>query len=172
MYLRVIVLVAALATRFVVPFAMIVTPALLVGAGAGWLLYRSSATDAGPTPPGNPIALAPALGFLLFVAVAAVAAAWAEGRFGQEGIAVLLLIIGSMDVDVAIVTAGGLPADSIGPLFAATALAGTILANMTVKLAVTMIYARSKGRSAALALGASMVALAASISVAFAIGGR
>jgi hypothetical protein len=51
----------------------------------------------------------------------------------------------------------------IGALFAATALAGTVLANMAVKLGITLAYARSEGRSAAIALGASMVALAISI---------
>ena len=89
-----------------------------------------------------------------------------EGRFGQEGIAILLLIIGSMDVDVAIVTAGGLPPRVITDLFAAIALAGTILANMTVKLGITLVYARSTGKWAAIALGTSMAALAASIAFA------
>ena len=60
----------------------------------------------------------------LFVAVAAVAAKWAEGSSAQSGIAVLLLIIGSMDVDVAIVTLGGLPAGAISPLLAAIAIGG------------------------------------------------
>ena len=64
----------------------------------------------------------PALGFLVFVAIAALAAKWAEGRFGQSGIAVLLLIVGSMDVDVAIITLGGLSAAAIAPLPAAMAM--------------------------------------------------
>jgi uncharacterized membrane protein (DUF4010 family) len=166
MYLRVIVLVAVLATRLVAPFALIVTPALVVATIAGAWLLRTAPKSAGPTPPGNPIALIPAFGFALFVAIAAVAGAWAQGRFGQQGIAVLLLIIGTMDVDVAIVTAGGLPDASIGELFAATALAGTILANMGVKLGITLAYGRSKSKSAALALGASMAALAVAICIA------
>lgn len=48
---------------------------------------------------------------------------------------------------------------------AALAIGGTILVNMSVKLGVTLAYARAKGRDAALALGASMVALAASLLV-------
>ena len=48
-------------------------------------------------------------------------------------------------------------------------LAGTILANMAVKLVVTVAYARTRGQSAAFALGASMVALAISIGVALTI---
>ena len=92
-------------------------------------------------------------------------ARWAEGRFGQEGIAVLLLVMGSMDVDAAIVTAGGLPPAAISAHLAALALGGTILANMFVKLGVTLAYARVKGTSAAIALGVSMVALAVSLVV-------
>jgi len=163
MYLRVILLVAILAPRLLPPFVVMVLPALLVAWLAGWWLYRTAPKCDGPSPPGNPIALVPALAFLLFVAGAAVVARWAEGRFGQEGIAALLLIMGSMDVDAAIVTAGGLPPQAIGAELAALALCGTILANMSVKLGVTLAYARSKGTRAALGLGASMVALAASL---------
>ena len=165
MYVRVIGLVALLATRVAVHFALIILPALLVGAAAGWWLYRKAPRHAGPAPPGNPIAIVPALGFVLFVALAAVAARWAEGRFGEHGIAGLLLITGSMDVDTAVITLGGLDPKTIGAPLAALALAGTVLINMAVKLGITLAYARSKGTSAALALGASMVALTVSIAV-------
>jgi uncharacterized membrane protein (DUF4010 family) len=166
MYLRVVVLVAILANRIFLDFVLVIAPPLLVGAVAGWWLYRSAPHHDGPAPPGNPIALVPALTFLLFLAGAAVAARWAQGQFGQEGIAVLLLIMGSLDVDAAIVTAGGLPPTAISSALAAVALGGTIFANMTVKLGITLAYARSKGTSAALALGASMAALAVSIGMA------
>ncbi|MEO5810204.1 MAG: DUF4010 domain-containing protein [Sphingomicrobium sp.] len=165
MYLRVIVLVGVLAPRLLWPFLLVIAPPLLVAWVAGWWLYRKAPRHQGPSPPGNPIALLPALGFLAFVAVAAVIARWAEGRFGEQGIALLLLIMGSMDVDVAIVTAGGLPDAAITATLAALALGGTALANMTVKLGITMAYARGKSVSAALALGASMVALAVSLVV-------
>ncbi len=168
MYLRVLVLVAVLATRVLVPFAMLVAPALLVAAAAGYWLYRAAPRSDAPTPPGNPIAMVPALGFLLFIALAAVAARWAEGRFGEQGIALLVLIMGSMDVDAAIVTVGGLRHQAISAELAAIALAGTILVNMAVKLGITLAYARAKGKSAAVALGASMVALAVTIGIAFA----
>lgn len=163
MYLRVIVLVAVIATRMLWPFVIALTPALIVAWLAGWWLYRKAPRTEGPSPPGNPIALAPALAFLAFVAIAAVVARWAEGRFGEQGIAVLLLIMGSMDVDAAIVTAGGLPPTAITAELAALAMGGTILANMLVKLGVTLAYARGHGRDAALALGASMAALAVSL---------
>jgi uncharacterized membrane protein (DUF4010 family) len=168
MYLRVILLVALLATRVLLDFVILILPALLVGAAAGYWLYRKAPSQDGPAPPGNPIAILPALGFLAFVAIAAVAARWAEGRFGEGGIAALLLITGTMDVDTAIITLGGFSPAAISSPLAALALAGTVLANMTVKLGITLAYARSKGISAALALGASMLALAITIAFAWA----
>ena len=167
MYVRVLVLVGVLATRILLPFAIIVLPAIAVGLGAGWWLYRKSPRSDAPTAPGNPIALLPALGFVLFVAATAVAVAWAEGRFGQQGIAILLLISGSANVDVAIVTAGALPPEAIGAELAAIALAGTIVVNMFVKIGVTLAYARGKGAAPAIALGASTLVLAAAIAVAW-----
>ena len=100
---------------------------------------------------------------MLPAAGAAVAARWAQGEFGEQGIAILLLLMGSMDVDAAIVTAGGLEPGTIAPRLAALAIAGTILANMCVKLGVTVAYGRHEARPAAIALAASMVALAASL---------
>jgi uncharacterized membrane protein (DUF4010 family) len=166
MYLRIILLVAALATRVLLDFVVLIVPALLVATAAGYWLYRKAPRHDGPAPPGNPIALLPALGFLAFVATAAVAARWAEGRFGQQGLAGLLLITGSMDVDTAIITLGGLNPGAIAPFLAALALAGTVFVNMAVKLGITLAYARSMGIAAALALGASMVALAVTITIA------
>jgi uncharacterized membrane protein (DUF4010 family) len=165
MYLRVLILVAVLATSVTASFALIVVPALVVGAIAGLWLYRNAVDRKDAAPPGNPIALLPALGFLLFVALAAVAARWAEGRFGQQGIATLILIMGSLDVDAAVVTVGGLKGGAISTELAALALGGTVLVNMAVKLGITLAYARSRGKAAALALAASMVALAATLAI-------
>jgi uncharacterized membrane protein (DUF4010 family) len=112
--------------------------------------------------------LIPALGFVAFVAAAAVVVRWASGRFGDQGIALLLFFMGALDVDASIVTAGGLPASAIGAELAAIAIAGTIIANMAVKITATVIYARRKGRAAAVALTASTVVLAASVILAWA----
>ena len=113
------------------------------------------------------IALLPALGFVVFVAIAAVVARWAQGSFGQSGIAVTLLIIGSMDVDVAIITLGTLAPEAITPLLAAMAIAGTTIVNMAVKVGITLVYARRKGLSAAIAMSASVIGLAAAIAIAW-----
>ena len=167
MYLRVLVLVAILANRMLVPLAIIIAPALLVAWVAGWWLYRNAPTSKHSVPPGNPIALLPALTFLAFVAGAAVAARWAQGQFGEQGIAILLFLMGSMDVDASIVTAGGMPDAAIGAELAAIAIGGTVVANMAVKIGVTLAYARAKGTSAAIALGASTAVLAGSLAVAW-----
>lgn len=166
MYLRVLVLVAVLATPVLPAFAVIIVPA----AAAAWLvallLFRRAPRAEGLAPPGNPIALLPALGFVVFVALAAVAARWAEGRFGHQGLATLIFVMGSLDVDAAIVTVGGLEAGAIPPRLAAFALGGTILLNMAVKLGITLIYARKQSRAPAAALGASMAVLAITLAVA------
>lgn len=167
MYLRVPVLIAIFATRALIPILILLAPAIIIAWGAGYWLYRKAPRHQGPAPPGNPIALLPALGFLVFVAVAAVAGRWAEGRFGQSGLAVLLLIIGSMDVDVAIVTLGGLSAGAIGTLPAAMAIAGTIIINMAVKIGITFVYAGRRGLPAAIALASSVAALAIMIGLAW-----
>jgi uncharacterized membrane protein (DUF4010 family) len=165
MFLRVPILIGVLATRVLIPLILIMLPALVVAWGAGFWLYRKAPRSDAPTPPGNPIALLPALGFLAFVAIATVAAKWAQGNFGESGIAVLLLITGSMDVDVAIVTLGALPSQAISPLLAAIAISGTIIVNMAVKIGITLVYARRKGLSAVLAMTASVIVLAAMIGI-------
>ena len=166
MYLRVLFLIALLATRVLVPFAIILLPAVITMWLAAFWLYRRAPKSDVPVAPGNPIAIVPALGFLIFVAVALVAARWAAGRFGEQGLAVLLLITGSMDVDTAIITLGGMPADAISPTIGAMAIAGTIIANMAVKIGITLAYAGRRGIPAAAAMTSSIVVLA--ISIAFA----
>ena len=166
MYLRLPILIAVLATRVLVPIVVLMLPALIVAWGAGLWMLRKSPRNEAPTRPGNPIALLPALGFVAFVAVASVAAVWAQGRFGQNGIAVLLLIVGSMDVDVAIVMLGTLPGDAISPLLAAMAISGTTIVNMAVKIGITLVYAGRRGIPAAVAMTASVVALAIMIGLA------
>ncbi|MEZ5744469.1 MAG: DUF4010 domain-containing protein, partial [Sphingomonadaceae bacterium] len=96
---------------------------------------------------------------------AAVAVRWAQGRFGDAGIAVLLFLMGALDVDTSIVTAGTLPPDAIEASLAALAISGTIVANMGVKIGVVVAYAGRAGRTAALALTASTLVLAVVIAV-------
>ena len=95
------------------------------------------------------------------------AAKWAAGRFGEQGLAILLLIVGSTDVDTAIITLGGLQPGAITPLLAAMAIAGTIIANMAVKAGITLVYAGRRGIPAVAAMGASVAALVVMIGLAW-----
>ena len=167
MYLRAVLLIGVLATRVLLPFAIILLPATILAWGVGFWLYRKAPKCDAPTPPGNPIALLPAFGFVLFVAFAAVAAKWAAGRFGEQGIAVLLLIVGSTDIDTAIITLGGLHPEAISSLLAAMAIAGTIIINMGVKIGITLAYAGRRGLPAVAAMATSIVALAIMIGLAW-----
>jgi uncharacterized membrane protein (DUF4010 family) len=167
MYLRVLLLIGVLATRVLLPFALILLPAIVIAWAAGFWLYRKAPKSDAPSPPGNPIALVPALGFVVFVAAAAVAAKWAAGRFGEQGIAVLLLIVGSTDVDTAIITLGNLQPAAISPLLAAMAIAGTIIANMAFKIGIALAYAGRRGLPAVAAMATSVVALAVMIAFAW-----
>ena len=67
----------------------------------------------------------------------------------------------------AIITLGNLHPDAISPVLAAMAISGTIIVNMAVKIGITIAYARRKALSAAVALTASVIVLAASIGVAW-----
>ena len=167
MYLRAVLLIGVLATRVLLPFAIILLPATILAWGVGFWLYRKAPKCDAPTPPGNPIALLPAFGFVLFVAFAAVAAKWAAGRFGEQGIAVLLLIVGSTDIDTAIITLGGLQPAAIASLLAAMAIAGTIIVNMGVKIGITLVYAGRRGLPAVAAMATSVLALGIMIALAW-----
>ena len=167
MYLRVLLLIGILSTRVLLPFVIILLPPLVIAWGAGFWLYRNAPKTDAPRSPGNPIALLPAFGFVIFVAAAAVAAKWAAGRFGEQGIAVLLLIVGSTDVDTAIITLGNLQPEAISPLLAAMAIAGTIIVNMAVKIGITLAYAGRRGLPAVTAMATSVIALALMIALAW-----
>ena len=80
----------------------------------------------------------------------------------------MLAITGTFDVDAAIVTMGGLPADTVSARLAGIILAAPILLNTAFKAAICVGIAGRQGRTAALALlfslaagGAALVALLA-----------
>lgn len=168
MFGRVLVLVALLTPSTLPSFAALIAPAALVALVAFWLLWRRRGPElAGATAqPGNPIELIPAFGFVAIVAAGAVVTRWAEARYGAGGIALSLFITGSFDVDAAIVTLSQLPAVAIARPLAAVALAGTIVANMALKIGVVLAYGGRRGWAAAGALSASTAVLLAGIAVA------
>ena len=163
MFARVLLLTAALAGYAFLPLVQVIGPGAVVAITIGLVLTRKSTATApqSSAPARNPIAIVPALGFLLMVAATALAARWAEARFGSAGIAAVLVISGSFDVDAAIVTLGGLPAGTIAPELAGLVLAGPVVINTLFKTGIVATYAGwARGRAAILALLAATTAVA------------
>jgi hypothetical protein len=77
------------------------------------------------------------------------------------------LIVGSTDVDTAIITLGGLDPAAISPLLAAIAVAGTVIANMAVKMGIVVVYAGKRGLPAVAAMATSVAVLAVTIAFAW-----
>jgi uncharacterized membrane protein (DUF4010 family) len=165
MYLRVMVLVAILSPSTLLAFLLVTGPAALAGGAAaaiGW--FRAPPPTASKIAlTRNPIDLLPAFGFVAIVAAGALATRWAQQEFGQSGIAASLFVTGTFDVDAAIVTLSGLPVSSIERDLAAIAIAGTIIANMALKMFVSAVYARKASGGALVGLGASTAMLAVTV---------
>ena len=71
------------------------------------------------------------------------------------------------DVDAAIVTLSGLSAGEIQRDLAAITIAGTIVANMLLKIFVAAIYARRRAVGAVVGMSASTLVLILTIAIAF-----
>lgn len=161
MYVRVMILVALLTPSTLLPFIGVVGPAAVVGTIAaliGWVRSPNAGAADGETAR-NPVELLPALMFLLIVAAGAVATRWAQQQFGESGTAISLFITGTFDVDAAVVTLSGLPTGALGHQVAAVAIAGTVAANMALKMIVTGAFARGRAGPALAGLGVSTAVL-------------
>ncbi len=167
MFLRVNLLVGILSPSTLLPFMAVTGPAALIAATAAAFAWSraSKGADCKGQRLHNPIAILPALGFVAIVAAGAVATRWAQQHFGQSGAATSLFITGTFDVDAAVVTLSGLPPRTLDRELAALAIAGTIIANTVLKIFVAGLYARSRSGGALLGLGASTLAVAATVGI-------
>lgn len=169
LFLRVFVLVALLAPVALPVLARLIAPGLVVGiAAAAWYLRRSRAV---PVPnPGhelamrNPFDIGPALMLAGLVMVLTVASLWVLRNFGERGLAVVLAVSGTLDVDSAIITMGGLAGQSLDARTAGVVLAIPVALNTLFKAGVTVSLAGwQQGKSAALPLVASAAAIGLAI---------
>ena len=166
MFIRILVLVGALAWPVLLPILCVIGPAMIaawVVSFAVWRRSRHEKENGVPETARNPIALLPALGFLVAVAGAALLVRWSQANFGESGVAWSLFVAGSFDVDAAIITLSGLPKDAVVPSIAALALGGTVAVNMAFKMAVAGVTARRRGLAAVVALGVSLAVLLATL---------
>ena len=167
MFLRVLTLTALLAPFALPTLARLCLPGLTVSSlAAAWYLRKSR--NLSPPPPAdgietrNPFDLQPALLLTAMVMVMSVAARWVLEHYGDRGLAVVLAISGTVDVDSAIITMGTLAADALTPHVAGLVLAVPVTLNTLFKALVSIgIGGWENGRHAALPLLATALAVAA-----------
>lgn len=163
MFFRVMVLAAVLAPFALTSFATLAMPAMLVSLASFALLLRrghgAAVKDAGQIVVRNPFELKPALLLMLLTMALTVAARWVLQRYGDAGLAVVLAIAGTADVDSAVITMGNLPAGTLPPRIAAWVLAAPVALNTLFKTAILLALAGRKGTGAALAMLASLAAM-------------
>ncbi len=164
MFLRVMVLVGAIAAFALPTFMTLMIPGLLASvAGTVWLLARvdkTAETTAQQADLRNPFDLKPALLLMALVMALSVASRWVLERYGDAGLATVLALSGVVDVDSAIITMGGLPPATLTPRIAGLVLLPPILLNTLFKAGVAVSIAGwRKGWRSAVPLVASSIAM-------------
>jgi uncharacterized membrane protein (DUF4010 family) len=165
MFLRVTLLCAALAPLAFPTFARLALPGLLVSLAATVLILRHRNHGAATPTDGialrNPFALAPALVLMALTMLLTLAARWVLARYGDAGLATVLAISGTVDVDSAIITMGNLPSDTLAARTAGLVLLPPVLLNTLFKTGTAVALAGwRKSWPGAAALLASLFAVA------------
>ena len=170
MFLRVMLLTGTLAGYALPGFATFAAPAMLISLLACWLLLQRRGSGGAAYDDGvklrNPFDLAPALLLMALTMALTLAARWVLERFGHSGLATVLAISGSVDVDSAIITMGNLPPGTLTPRVAALILALPVTLNTLFKTVTLLSLAGwRKAWPGASAMLASLVALAGGVLV-------
>ena len=173
MFVRVMLLTAVLAPFALPSFVRFAVPGLVMSmACAGLLLWRRGRRGGARKGPAeavsvrNPFDLAPAILMMALVMALTLAARWVLGRYGDQGLAVVLAITGSIDVDSAIITMGSLPRGTLTPEVAGLVLLPPVLLNTLFKAGITLA---ASGRRGGLGAGALVLAALAAAAPALAM---
>ncbi len=161
-------ILAGIVAGFVVPtLAWVLIPGALAALAASAFVMRNNRhapSRAAPMTAHNPFDLLPALGFAALIAGALLFARWAEVRYGDAGLGVIIALTGTFDVDAATVTMGTLPPNSLDPVTAGVVLGIPVLLNTAFKAAICIALAGwRKGLAAAATLMFSFAAGAAGL---------
>ena len=164
MFLRVMVLTGALALFALPQFALLAAPGMAVSLIACGLILRRRGD--GPTLPDgamtlrNPFDLLPALLLAGLTMVLTLVARWVLDRYGDAGLATVLAISGTVDVDSAIITMGSLPPGTLSAQTAALVLGVPVVLNTLFKTATLISIAGwRQSWPGAIAMLASLLAL-------------
>ena len=173
MFLRVIVLTAWLAPFALVAFAPLAMPGLALSLiGMGWFIRHARRAHPGAAPAmvvKNPFDLSPALLLMALVMAMTLIARWVLAQYGNSGVAVVLALSGSVDVDSAIITMGNLPAGTLSPRTAGLVLVPPVVLNTLFKAGATVSIAGwRRAWPAALVLGVSALAVLGAVALALA----
>ncbi len=172
MFLRVMLLTAALATFSARQFTLIAAPGMVTSLAACWLILRRRKTASHEFEDGmklrNPFDLLPAIVLMLLTMALTLAARWVLERFGNAGLATVLAISGSVDVDSAIITMGNLPSGTLTARVAALVLVLPVTLNTLFKTATLVSLAGwRKSWPGASAMLASLVAVGGGVLLVF-----
>ena len=172
MFLRVMLLTAALAIFAAPHFALIAAPGMVTSLAACWLILRRNDAASRQVEDGmklrNPFDLAPAVLLMFLTMALTLAARWVLEKFGNAGLATVLAISGSVDVDSAIITMGNLPAGTLTARVAALVLALPVTLNTLFKTATLVSLAGwRKSWPGASAMLASLVAVGGGVLLVF-----
>ncbi len=169
MFLRVLLLVAVLAPFALATLAVLAAPAMLVSLGfAAWYLHMARpeiANEEAAEPQQeaklrNPFDLGPALLLTGMVMIFAVAARYVLAYYGDQELALVLAVSGTVDVDSAIITMGSLPDGAIAADVAGVVLAVPVTLNTLFKSGIAASLGGWKqGKHGALPLLASAAAI-------------
>lgn len=172
MFLRVTLLTAGLAPFALPGFATLALPALLTSLLGCWLILRRPATEVGATESAitvrNPFELKPALLLMALTMALTLVARWVLEFYGDAGLALVLAISGTVDVDSAIITMGTLPPGTLTPRVAALVLALPVTLNTLFKTGTLLGLAGWKSAwPSACTMLASLVALGGGVLLVF-----
>jgi uncharacterized membrane protein (DUF4010 family) len=164
MFARVTLLVGALAGFALPGFATFSLPGVVVGLIACWLILRRRSPGPAVLEDGmklrNPFDLGPALLLMVLTMALTLLARWVLERYGDAGLAAVLAISGTVDVDSAIITMGNLPTGTLSPRIAALVLALPVTLNTLFKTATLLSIAGwRRAWPGATAMLASLVAV-------------
>lgn len=166
MFLRVTLLTAALAGFALPELIKLTLPGMVASLAAAAILLRRAGGNL-RAPDGlklrNPFDIGPALLLMVLTMALTALARWVLDSFGDAGLATVLAISGTVDVDSAIITMGNLPAGTLGPQTAALVLILPVALNTLFKTVTALGLAGRRVWPGAAAMLASLVATAAAL---------